>query len=1026
MAMAARLCLGMLGPLVATADGQRLKITSARQRVVLALLALFPDHVVTVDTMVDSVWPRRPPATARTQISICVAALRRLFASVGAGESLIVTEFPGYRLDSSGIEIDRILFEEEIARAEQAIREGQPAEAGRRYEQALGLWRGEALAGITGLVAETEAARLNERRLAVHDDAIAVQLELGHYDRAVSEALGLVREQPLRERTVSLLMLAQYRSGRRADSLSFYRQTRRMFVEELGMEPGPNLVRLHAAILRDDPSLAPAQPGREEAELAEAEAAVSPPPPAAFVVPSELPPATHGFVGRSSQLAALDSLGALAEAGYGPTVGLITGVAGVGKTSLAVHWAHRAADRYPDGRLFADLCGYDEGQGMTSAAEILSQFLRSLGVNGRRIPERPVERAALYRSILNDRRVLVVLDNAGSFEQVRLLLPSSSGCTALITGREQLQSLVVAPPQARIRLGVLPQPEAVALLSGIVGHTRVSAAPADAARIVEFCDQLPLAVRVAGARLASKPHWTIGRMADRLSDEGQRLDELSRGDGRVRVGLDLSYRHLKPDAARMYTMLGMLDVPDFAAWVGAALLGISLEKAEELVEQLVDMQLLEVAGADVTGALRYRFQKLLRLYARERAAETESAEHDRALDRVMHAYLGLAAEAHRREYGGEFAVLASDSPRPAVDAELAFALLAEPLEWFEAERRSLISMVRQVACSGRGEIAWNLTMSMVSLFEVRNYIDDWRTCCEYALAAAESEHDVRGQACMLHDLGAVALRRRELNTAAAYFERALELYTGIGEVRGRAMTQRNLAIVERLEGRVDQAEQHLAAALPVLHEVGDLSSEAHALNNLAQIALDRRTPERALPLALEAVRVSEQIGRGGERNLAQSVHRLARAQLALGQWPAAAASFCRVIEIVRAKSDLVGLAYAIFGLAETRLAEDEPAEALARMVEALELTRQIDSPLLEGQIMLAMSEIERARGERERAQALLDQAHVLFERTGSTRWRRRAEELRALVPDRPAARAEPGAGVRDQDGGCPDTAGEGL
>lgn len=1016
MAMAARFRLGILGPLVVTADGQRLKITSARQRVVLALLGLYPGHVVTVETMVDSVWPEGPPATARTQISICVAALRRMFASAGAGEALILTEFPGYRLDSSGIEIDRTVFDEQTARAEQAVREGQLAEAERRYAHALGLWRGSALAGITGLVAESEAAGLNERRLAVHDDAIAVQLELGHHDHALSEAVALVREQPLRERTVSLLMLAQYRSGLRAESLELYRRTRQTFINELGIEPGPSLIRLHAAILRDDPSLAPAAPSREEAELFGAGA--GPPPATAFVVPSELPPATHGFVGRGSELAGLDSLSTLAQAGRGPTVGLITGVAGVGKTSLAVHWAHQAADRYPDGRLFADLAGYDERQGLASAAEILSQFLRSLGVHSRRIPERPAERAALYRSILSDRRVLVVLDNAGSFEQVHPLLPSSSGCTALITSREQLQSLVVAPPRARIRLGVLPQTDALALLSGIVGQDRVAAAPADAARVVEFCDRLALAVRVAGARLASKPHWTIGRMADRLSDEGQRLDELSHGDARVRAGLDLSYRHLKPDAARMYTMLGMLDVPDFAAWVGAALLGIPIEQAEELIEQLVDMQLLEVSGVDFTGALRYCFQKLL-LHARERGGEADPAERDRALGRVMHAYLALAAEAHRREYGGEFTVLSSALPHQEVDPELARTLLAEPLEWFEAERRSLISMVRQGAGSGRGEIAWNLAMSMVSLFEVRNYIDDWRTCCEYALTGAEAEHDVRGQACMLHDLGAVALRRRELNTAAAYFERALRLYTDIGEMRGRAMTLRSLAIVERLEGRLDQAEKRLVEALPVLQDVGDLSSEAHVLNNLAQIALDRRTPGAALPLALEAVRVSERIGRGGERNLAQSVHRLARAQLALEQWAAAAQSFRRVIEIVRAKSDLVGLAHAVFGLAETRLGEADPVGALADMSEALELTRQIDSPLLEGQIMLAMSEIERGSGARERAQDLLDRAHVLFERTGSTRWRLRAEELRAALPEwHPDAKAE--------NARRPEPAGEGL
>jgi DNA-binding SARP family transcriptional activator len=982
----AQLGLGILGPLSAEADGERLKISSARQRTILALLVLFPDQVVTVDTMVDSIWPDRAPATARTQISICVAALRRLFSSVGATEELIVTEHPGYRLDPEGHGIDWMLFDEEAAHARRAAHEGRLPDAERCYARALGLWRGRALSGVTGVVAETEAARLDERRLAVRDEAVEVLLALGEHTRALAEAAAVVRESPLREHTIELLMLAQYRSGRRAEALDTYRQARRLFIDELGVEPGPELLRLHAAVLRDDSSLLPPK-SRPEPEPAE-----PPPPSTALVVPSELPPDTHGFVGRGAELAALDLLSDPAESGYGPTIGLITGVAGVGKTSLAVHWAHQIADSYPDGRLFADLRGFDEQHDLAPAAEILSQFLRSLGVPGARIPTGLAERTAMYRSILNQRRVLVLLDNTGSFEQVRPLLPSSPGSTALITGREQLQSLVVSPQRARIHLGMLPQPEALALLAGIVGAPQVAGAPQDAARIVEFCDCLPLAVRVAGARLASKPHWTIRRLADRLSDEGQRLDELSQGDARVRASFELSYRQLDFDAARIYQVLSLLDVPDFTAWIGAALLDVPLAKAEQLIEQLVDTQLLEVAGVDGTGWLRYRFQKLLRLYATERALEDDPAAHRGVVvDRALRTYLGLAVQAHQREYGGDYTVLQTAGPRLDPDGALAEKLLAEPLEWFEAERKSLIAVVRQAAQSGRGEIAWNLTMSMVSLFEVRDYLDDWQTCCEYALAAAEAEGDVRGQACMLHDIGAVALRRRELCAAAESFDRALDCYTRIDEAHGRAMTLRSLAIVDRLQGRLDQATGRLAEALPVFRAVGDLSSEAHALNNLAQLALERQEPEAALELALEAVRVSERIGRGGERNLAQSIHRLARAHLALGHCAEAAEAFRRVTTIVEAKSDLVGLAHATFGLAETQMSSGDTAAALESMAKALTITRRIDSPLLEGQIMLSMAQIEHDRGS-EQAETLLAHARRLFEQTGSIPWQRKADE----------------------------------
>lgn len=1003
MPMGAQLGLSILGPLTATANGERLKISSARQRSVLALLALFPNRVVTVDTMVESIWPERAPATARTQISICVAALRRLFASAGAGEELIITEHPGYRLDPEGHRIDWMLFDEAAARARDAAREGRLTEAERCYGQAMGLWRGRALSGISGLVAESEAARLDERRLAVNDEALSVLLELGEHTRALAGAVAVVTENPLREHTVGMLMLAQYRSGRRAEALETFRRTRRLFVTELGVEPGPELIRLQGAILRDDPALAPVKRAEPEPDEAGPAAAHSP---AALVVPSELPPNTHGFVGRGADLAALDLLSVPPVSGYGPTVGLITGVAGVGKTSLAVHWAHQVADRYRDGRLFADLRGFDEHHDLVPATEILSQFLRSLGVPGAHIPAGLAERTALYRSILTDRQVLVVLDNARSFEQVRPLLPSSPGCTALITGREQLQSLVVSPAQARIHLGVLPHAEALELLGTIIGAPRLAEAAQHASRIIEFCDCLPLAVRVAGARLASKPHWTARRLADRLSVEGQRLDELSQGDARVRASFELSYRHLDLDVARIYQALSLLEVPDFAAWVGAALLGIPLSAAEELIEQLVDTQLLEVAGVDGTGALRYRFQKLLLLFARERAQEVDQAEQRAAVDRVMRTYLGLAVQAHAREYGGNYTVLQHDGPKLDPEPALVEELLDEPLEWFEAERDALMSVVKIAAQTGRGAIAWNLTMSMVSLFEVRDYIDHWLTCCETALAAAEAEGDVLGQACMLHDIGAVALRRRDLITAADYFERALERYDRIGETHGRAMTQRSLAIVDRMQGRLERAAERLADALPAFREVGDLSSEAHALNNLAQTALDADRPQEALDRALEAVKVSRRIGAGGERNMAQSVHRLARAHLALGHLAEAADAFREVIRIVEAKSDLVGLAYATFGLAETQLSAGWVEEASGSIEQALAVARKIHSPLLEGQITLSLAQIERRRGAFAAAATCLDDARRLFERTGSQLWQRRVEEELATWEQEDSAKFE--------------------
>ncbi|MFC9242057.1 BTAD domain-containing putative transcriptional regulator [Streptomyces decoyicus] len=689
-----------------TKENQRIAIGGARQRTILALLLLNPGRIVSVDTLVETVWNGRPPATARTQVAICIAALRKRFKAEGCDNEVIVTAHPGYLLALENHYVDSVEFERLTLQAQEAAKEQRTSDAAALHEEALALWRGPALAGVAGTLVEDEMERLEELRLAGYDGYVAAQLELGHHGDLIPGLVSVVRDHPLRERSRYALMLAQYRVGRRAEAMETFREGRAQFIEGLGLEPGPALRELHDAILRDDPSLM-------------ASAVVVPKKPTEMprTAPLELPADIPAFVGRDTPLASLNTLVDGHTEGRRLTMGLITGGAGVGKTGLAVHWAHQVADEFPGGLLFADMWGYDETHEPADPAVVLGWFLRSLGVPEAEIPAETHERAALYRSVLADRRVLIVLDNVRSFDQVRALIPGSSRSCVLLTSRSLLEQLVVRHGALSIHLDVLRRREATDLLAQFIGEDRVDAARADAERLVELCDRLPLTVRIAAARLAAKPQWPIGYLASRLDNEQLRLDELSSGESQVRSSFALSYHALPHDVALLYRRLGLLDAPDFAAWVGAALLATDTRKAEGLMESLVDAHLLQTVGFDSTGQPRYGFRNLLRLHAREAAAEEGGAlEQREALHRAFRGWLSVAEQARRREFGsghGEQMLFGASMPSgPMGTAELDM-LTASPSGWFEAERLALISVVDQAARCGMDDISRELTELVV-------------------------------------------------------------------------------------------------------------------------------------------------------------------------------------------------------------------------------------------------------------------------------------------------------------------------
>ncbi|MEV0230694.1 BTAD domain-containing putative transcriptional regulator [Nonomuraea sp. NPDC050786] len=589
----------LLGPLEVVADGRQLPVSSPRQRVVLAMLLLAPDCVVSVDTLVEAIWDDDPPVTRRTQIAICVTALRKMFAAAGF-PNVISTVSPGYKLNSAGCRIDHEEFARLTGQAQSALREGRTSVAGALLEQALKLWRGDALAGVPSGILAAKALQLEERRLTATEECLARKAELGRHTDLVPELAALVREHPLRERARAALMLAHYRVGGRREALEVFNEGRRRLVDELGLEPGPILRDMQAAILNDDPGLS--EGGAKPATTVWT-----------GLVPAQLPPAPPYFAGRKAELDALDGLLELRGRGGLPAVGVLTGMAGVGKTALALQWAHRAAEYFPDGRLFADLRGWDSDYLAAEPSAVLSRLLRDLGVAPSEIPARVDEQVPLYNSLLDGRQTLLLLDNVRSAAQVRPLVPGSGSCCVIITGR----SLPDAYGSVQAHVTPLGTADSADLLRNLMGaEQRAGEEPGALERVAELCDHLPLALWGAAMRLGSRGHWTPKDLIGRLERRGGRLGEISHGVWDMRERIALSYRELRPGPAMALHRLGGLDFPEVTPWRAARLFGCGPEEAEDLLEELREAGFLVLSTAGDEPL--YRTPGLFAEYAQEK------------------------------------------------------------------------------------------------------------------------------------------------------------------------------------------------------------------------------------------------------------------------------------------------------------------------------------------------------------------------------------------------------------------------
>jgi DNA-binding SARP family transcriptional activator/tetratricopeptide (TPR) repeat protein len=939
----------LLGPVEVWAGGRRLGLGPRKQRMVLAVLALEPNRVVQVERLIELLWPDRPPASARGAIQVCVSRLRGVLA--GAGAATLAGQPGGYTLQVDPDLVDAHRFR---LLAEQAT--GRPdADAVPLLRQALALWRGEPLLGT----ASAEIGRrlghgLVEARFGVLERCLDAELRLGRHREITDELIAVAAEHPLRERFAAQLMLARYRGGEPSRALEVYRSSRRRLVAELGVEPGAELQELHEAVLRTDPAL--------DLAAAPAAAPAAPPP-----EPRQLPADVASFVGRAAELATLDAL--LAD-GRPPPVAVVTGSAGMGKTALALRWAHRNLDRFPDGQLYVNLRGHSVDPALTPA-EALAQLLRGLGAPPEAIPLADGEQAGLYRSLVAQRRLLVVLDNAASPAQVRPLLPGSATCTVLVTSRNDLRGLTALGDAHRLTLDVLPEPDALALLDRVLGAGRVGAEPAAAAELVRLSARLPLALRIAAAQLSGRHNTFTGYTAELRA--GNRLAALAVvGDEQaaLRAAFELSYAALTPPGRRLFRLLGLVPGPDVTSAAAAVLAGASPAEAAGWLDELTAAHLVEQHEPG-----RFGFHDLLRLYALDQARQ-EDPEPDRAaaLRRLFDHYLTTAAAAAQLLY--PHVLRLAVPPAGEAAGEPAFGAPAQAAGWLDRERPNLLAAILAAPGHGLPRSAWLLADTLRGYFWMRCDPLGWLAAARCALAAAQAAGDLPAQAAAQLSLGALDSRQDRPRQAIDCYLRALALARATGWLQAEAAALGNLGTVYHDLGEQQPAIDYFTRALDLNRQLGLREGQAVNLAHLGRLDADLGRLAQAVTHFRAALALDRETGsRSGEAvdltNLGEVYHRLGRLDTAQDL-------ITQGLTLHRAIGDRGGEADALASLAAVHGEAGRYAEALRLARKALADVRAEGHLEFEGNALLVLAGLDVLVGDHRQAVELYEEVLRLF------------------------------------------------
>lgn len=753
------LWLGLLGPLYVVRDGMPTEVSAAKQRAVLAALLVNANRVVPTDELIEMVWDGTPPPTAGVTMRNYVRRLRlALGPRIG---SPIVTRDGGYQIEVADDELDLLAFTSLCGIGRTAARSGDWRQASAALGRALDLWRGRPLADVPSKILQRdEVPRLWELRLQALEWRNEADLHQGNYDRLFPELQVLTAQHPLRERFQLQLILALYRCGRQAEALEAYQRARRKLLDEIGIEPGRDLRELQQKILAGDASVATPMRQPSAGWMATAAPTVSgtaPREPAqpggvrvrparTIIAPRQLPAAMPRFVGRKDELSLLTGLQKAVADGQGaPAVAAVVGTAGVGKTVLAVYWAHQVADHFPDGQLYADLQGYGPSGKPMTAEQAICGFLEAFGVTAEQIPAGLDAQAALYRSVLVGKRMLVLLDNACDADHVRPLLPGSPGCLALITSRKNLAALAVTEGAQLLTLGPLAQAEARALLDGWLGAKRVAAEPETVGELTEptgLCAGLPLALSIVAARIARRPDLPLASLASELRDSACLLDALDAGEERasIRTVFSWSCRHLTPCAARTYRLLGLHPGPDISAAAVASVAGMSRAQARLALAELVRMHMLSEHAPG-----RFAFHKLLHAHAAEQArAHDSEQERSDAIRRMLDHYLHTALTADRWLHSAVDPVTLA-MPHPGVEP-IRLTSRDEALAWLEAEQRVLVAVISEAVRNGFNSYAGQIARTLVPFLGRRGSWHDLSATQASALAAAQRIGDRADQA----------------------------------------------------------------------------------------------------------------------------------------------------------------------------------------------------------------------------------------------------------------------------------------
>ncbi len=946
----------ILGPVRVWRDGDELEIGSPQQRLVLAVLLLAEGRAVGHDHLLDAVWGEYRPRTAMSTLRTYVSRLRSAL-----GAEVITSIGSGYALAGG---ICDLVTMEELSRAG-------------RYGEALALWRGEPLAGLEGGYAEGQRVRLGERRLAVLERRLAGEVEEGRHTEVVAELTALRGEHPARERLSGLLMLALYRSGRQAEAIGVFTDTRELLAESLGIDPSPELAELYQRIITADPAL-----GREKAAS-----------PAVRQVPRQLPADTADFTGRESEV---DEMVDALRTGNASAlvISAVSGTGGMGKTTLAVHVAHRLAPDYPDGQLFVNLRG--SGAQPLAPETVLGRFLRSLGAEVPADAEDPGERAAMYRSTLADRRVLVVLDNAAGSAQVRPLLPGAAGCAVMVTSRAKMVGLSGV---RQVDLGVLPHDEAMALLAKVVGEARVAAEREAAADLIGACGYLPLAIRIVASRLAARPAWSVARMSDRMADERRRLAELRVDDLAVEATFALGYDQLDAAHASAFRLLAVPDAADFSLGSAAAVLGLDEPDAEEVCEALVDVSMLESPSPG-----HYRYHDLLKIFARSRP-DGEDVRRA-ALARLLGYYLaGMTAAYYLTYPGAPVPGRGASLPGPSFSG-LSFADEEAAVNWAEDEEQGVIGCVHQVARTPGSVLsdAIRLLDMASDVLETDVTPERYERAAGALVEAAAARGERRTEAHARCVRGGFWTSRWFLDAAIEDGVAARDLSLAEGDLARYAESLNLLAMVASNRGAKTEAIALYAEAVEVWRGLGDRSGETVGLGNMAlALASVDRTAE-----AVEAVELADrtirELGGGADPDIlyqsAVVLRDAGRPEEALSRLLETRKAYRRLKQRVREGATLLRMA-------ETHLALGQPDRAVDCAEDSLGLMAEAGDEWIQGKALVALGQAFSRLGQPGRAGACLTEALEIFVRRDMPE----AGEVRALLDRHGASRpnAEPRA-----------------